>query len=659
MSTELADAYISLRTKMPGVKNDIATALGGVDADGAGRKIGRKTSDGVGSGFALGGAVAGITASLTNMIVGSIGGLVSEAVVASDATDKFKQTLNFAQVDTTTIDSLTASTKAYADETVYDLATIQNTVAQLAANGVKDYDKLAEAGGNLNAVAGGNAETFKSVGSVLTQTAGAGKLTTENWNQLANAIPGAAGVLQDALLNAGAYTGNFREAMEKGEISADEFNAAIMQVGSDPIAVEAAKSTATFEGAIGSLQATIVGGLTGALNSMKPALTGAISGISDGLGAAFSFIGQMTAGIDFSMFGELLSYFTPLGLVLKLLTPILPLVADAFMQIGQAVGGALMSILPMLISAFNALAIILSEALGTIIPIIVPIFVQLVTILAELAAQVIPMLLPVILMLANLFGTLMEAVAPIISALLNSLMPILAALIPVIITVLDAFLPLIGALIEALAPILITVADILLAVLVPILETVAEVVTWLAGVVTWFVQSIVVPYFTNILIPAVKMAADIFTTAFGGLGDFFAGIWGAISDGFSGMINFVIDGINGFLSGLNEVGNFVSDVTGGAVSFNVGSIPRLADGATVLPRAGGTLAVLAERGRAESVVDTGLMNRALQEGLGGGSGAATVNIYDVDGVLIGTMRGEISKNSSAQRRSLESGLRKG
>ena len=43
---------------------------------------------------------------------------------------------------------------------------------------------LAEAAGNLNAVAGGNAETFKSVGMVLTQTAGQGKLTTENWNQL-------------------------------------------------------------------------------------------------------------------------------------------------------------------------------------------------------------------------------------------------------------------------------------------------------------------------------------------------------------------------------------------------------------------------------------------------------------------------------------------
>ena len=80
---------------------------------------------------------------------------------------------------------------AIADDTVYGLDDIQNTTAQLAANGIGNYMELTEAAGNLNAVAGGNADSFKSVAMMLTQTAGAGKLTTENWNQLADAIPGA------------------------------------------------------------------------------------------------------------------------------------------------------------------------------------------------------------------------------------------------------------------------------------------------------------------------------------------------------------------------------------------------------------------------------------------------------------------------------------
>ena len=84
---------------------------------------------------------------------------------------------------------------------------------EFAANGVPNYDKLAEAAGNLNAVAGGSADTFKSVAMVLTQTAGQRKLTTENWNQLSDAIPGASGKIQQALKEAGAYTGNFRDCL--------------------------------------------------------------------------------------------------------------------------------------------------------------------------------------------------------------------------------------------------------------------------------------------------------------------------------------------------------------------------------------------------------------------------------------------------------------
>ena len=46
--------------------------------------------------------------------------------------------------------------------------------------------------------------------------------------------------------------------MEDGQISAIEFNKALLDLGTDPIAVEAAKSTKTFEGALGQLKAGIV-----------------------------------------------------------------------------------------------------------------------------------------------------------------------------------------------------------------------------------------------------------------------------------------------------------------------------------------------------------------------------------------------------------------
>jgi tape measure domain-containing protein len=205
----------------------------------------------------------------------------AEAAEASDATDKFRTSLQFQGLDTATIDRLTDSTRTYADETVYALTDVMNITSNLAGAGMKDYDQLAEKLGNFNAAAGGSAETYGRLGLVMTQTAGAGKLTTENWNQITDAIGGSSVQIQNALLEAGAYTGDFRKAMESGEITAEEFNAAIMQLGSDPIAVEAAKSVDTFEGALGNLEASIMGVLMDGLNAVKPYITGFIKVMAD------------------------------------------------------------------------------------------------------------------------------------------------------------------------------------------------------------------------------------------------------------------------------------------------------------------------------------------------------------------------------------------
>lgn len=250
----------------------------GNEVEAAGKKAGARLSESF-SGLKFG-AVAGAAAGIASSLVGSFGDIVHSAAEASDATDKFKATLDFAGLDTSQIDAVTKRAQEYADKTVYDLGDIQNMTAQLASNGIKDYSGLAEAAGNLNAIAGGNAETFKSVGMVMTQTAGAGKLTTENWNQLADAIPGASGKIQQALLDAGAYTGNFRDAMADGEITAEEFNDAVMKLGNEPVAVEAAQSTATFEGMLGNLQATIEGQLAQAFTELKPIIGAAMDGIA-------------------------------------------------------------------------------------------------------------------------------------------------------------------------------------------------------------------------------------------------------------------------------------------------------------------------------------------------------------------------------------------
>ena len=290
MRTQINNAQADINKTKSEIK-DLESQMG-KSAD-SGDKLGKSVEDAgekarrAEGGFTvLKGAIANLAGNILTSAVNGIQNLAGEAINSADALKKFESTMSFAGYDDSAISKAKDDMKDYADKTVYDLDTVANTTAQLAANGIQDYTGLTQAAGNLNAVAGGNAETFKSVAMVMTQTAGAGKLTTENWNQLADAIPGASGKIQEALQKNGAYTGNFRDAMAQGQITADEFNQAIMDLGYTDAAQEAATSTSTFEGAMGNLEAAVTDGLMQIYDAIgSENVTGFINGITDAVSA--------------------------------------------------------------------------------------------------------------------------------------------------------------------------------------------------------------------------------------------------------------------------------------------------------------------------------------------------------------------------------------
>ena len=99
------------------------------------------------------------------------------------------------------------------------------------------------------------------------------------------------------MLKNGAYTGNFRDAMAKGEITSQEFNDALMQLGMNDGAIKAAESTQTFEGAFGNLEATIVDGAANIVNTVKPYITGAVTALGDGIGKAMQWVNDFTGAL--------------------------------------------------------------------------------------------------------------------------------------------------------------------------------------------------------------------------------------------------------------------------------------------------------------------------------------------------------------------------
>lgn len=503
-------------------------AFGNVD------KSSSKSSSGLGKFGAAAGAVGGLVSSGIGMAVDAIGDLTGDIIEASDSADKFKSTLNFAGLDTGTIDALTASTQAYADQTVYSISDIRNVTAQLAANGVQGFDELAEAAGNLNAVAGGNAETFSSVGMVLTQTAGAGKLTTENWNQLADAIPGASGKLQEAMLKNGAYTGNFREAMEKGEISAEEFNQAIMDLGMTDAAKEAATSTSTIEGAMGNLKASIVGVGTTILDQFKGPLTSGISMLAQdisGLSGVFTGLVQ-TVGPILSQIGTTFqTAFQPVvGMVQSQLLPALKPLMSALQNLGNA-------IMPIITAAIQTIAPVLSTIVSNI-------------------------------------GQTMSVIATAVTPVINNIAALIQAVLPAIQSAFQVWGTYIQGVINAVFPFIQTVVTSVMNVINEIITTVLAAINGDWSGVWEGIRNIVSSVWNgiqSIVSGAINAVSGVISSVLSGISGIFSNVWngikGAVSSAWSGITSAVSSGVSSMMNFITSIPSRIMGVFSGAGSW--------------------------------------------------------------------------------------------
>ena len=503
-------------------------ALGDVD------KSAGKSSSGFGKFGAVAGAVGGLVSSGISKAVDAISDLTGDIVEASDSADKFKSTLNFAGLDTGAIDALTASTQTYADQTVYSVSDIRNVTAQLAANGVQGFDKLAEAAGNLNAVAGGNAETFSSVGMVLTQTAGAGKLTTENWNQLADAIPGASGKLQEAMRKNGAYTGDFRDAMADGEITADEFNQAIMDLGMTDAAKEAATSTSTIEGAMGNLKASIVGVGTTILDQFKKPLTDSMS-----------FVAERISGLS-GVFTGLVQTIGPI------LSQIGTTFQTAFKPVVRIVQSQLLPALKPLMSALqnlnNAVMPVIMAAIQTIAPVLSTI-------------------------VSNIMQT-MSVIATAVTPVINNIATVIQAVLPAIQSVFQIWGSTIQSVINAVFPYIQTVITSVMDVINAIITTVLAAINgdW-SGVWDGIknIASSVWNGIKSIVSSAINAVSSVISSVLNGISGIFSSVWngikGAVSAAWNGITSAVSSGVSSMMSFITSIPSRIMGVFSGAGSW--------------------------------------------------------------------------------------------
>ena len=499
-------------------------------------KSSTKASNGTGKFAAIAGAMGGLVSTGVSMAIDAISNLSGDIIEASDSAQKFASTLSFAGLDTSTIDQLTDRTQKYADQTVYDLSDIRNTTAQLAANGVDNYANLAEAAGNLNAVAGGNADTFRSVGMVLTQTAGAGKLTTENWNQLSDAIPGASGKLQEAMKKNGAYTGDFRDAMAKGEISAEEFNQAILDLGMTDAAKEAATSTSTIEGAMGNLEASVVNVGMQILDSFKGPATQGISMLAEGISGlpqAFK-----------SMMGSMMPTLQKIGSVMQ----------TAFVPVGQAISGKLLPALQPFMQALQNLG-------GAILPVLDAAFQALMPVLGSLLAG-----------LAQVGGTIMSTLTPVI----NNLAAVFQTVLPVIQQQFQIWGTELQNIINAVFPYIQTIITTVMNIINGIITTVLAALQGDWNGVWTGIQNIAVRVWNGIqnnVTAAINAVSGVISAVMNAISSTWSGIWNTVknlaSSAWNGITNTVRNGVNTVANTVSGIGGKIKDAFSNAGSWLV------------------------------------------------------------------------------------------
>lgn len=212
---------------------------------------------------------------------------------------------------------------------------------------------------------------------------------------------------------------------------------------------------------------------------------------------------------------ELWMAFSPLGLLMDVLMPVLPVIAETLGEIALVLSSGLALVLPIVVDLMTLLAATLSGALlailprvadliaflaqtlADILPVVLPVVIKGVQMLAAFLSGALAVVLPIIVTLVEaLVGALMEllpALLPIVEALVNALLPVVGALLPPLLELIKAILPVLVDLLMALLPVVIGVIQVIAAILVPVINILGKVLEWAIGIIvsliTWLAKA--------------------------------------------------------------------------------------------------------------------------------------------------------------------------
>lgn len=719
MATEIADAYIALYTKMPGVKNDISKALGGPDVQnavsGSGTTIGESLLAGMGNVAKVGALAVG------GIIVGGIGTALVKGFGRLKSLDQATAKLSGLGHSAETVQGIMDNALASVKGTAFGMDEAASAAAGAVAAGVKpglDLERTLKLVADASTIAGTD---MGSMGAIFNKVAASNKVQMDVINQLHDAGVPALALLANQM---GVTAEEASKMASKGEIDFATFQAA-MESGLGGAALESGN---TFSGAMDNMMASL--GRVGAnmLSGLFPEMK---NGVSD--------LTQFFAGFEEAAKGvgtELGNFIREVG----------PKVADVVRGVGDAIGnttsfikdnmtwiGPLAVAIGAMALAYTAVSTGISLYKGVVAA------AQAVQIAFNASLLANPIMLIVLAIAALVAGLIYfftqtelgkqvwenitnaigaavtwlgeaftwlweEILQPVFQAIGEIFTWIYENIILPIVTGIMLYIGLWAALITWLWE----------TVVVPALEAIGAVFTWLyenvikpvidaiGAVFTWLWETVIKPVadfiglaiqavgmmfdwlYANMIKPAfdaiaaafnwvwnsiikpvsdfigaaIKYVGDTVRNVFGGISDFIGAAFQSVLGVVRGPINALIDLINGIIGGLNSISVDIPDwvpLVGGQ-RFGL-SIPKIPRLAEggIIQRRPGGIIANIGEGRYDEAV-VPLSPEVLGQ-LGGGSSSRELVIYDVNNQLIGRMQVEADGRAAARGGQVSSAIR--
>lgn len=381
---------------------------------------------------------------------------------------------------------------------------------------------------------------------------------------------------------------------------------------SDTLAGQQERLSANAE----NLSAKVGGALLPAFTALAKAANDLLSGLleSEGFETFVNGLSDLVAGlvsgesglaIMSSGLAQILPLFSPLSLILKALAPVLPALGASFMQLGQALGGALTAVLPTLVGLIETLVSALSGVFAAVLPVVIGLITQLadtftvlmpalapvIEILAGVLSSVLTQLAPIIAMVAETIGAVLSealvAVQPLLLLAADVLGQLLTAAMPIIDAVLQivaAFMPLLPVIAQLIGALLPPLVQIIMALLTPILALIQPLMGLLApalqfvGTVLGAIIGVVAQVISTFvgLITGSKDAQRGVEQVWNNVLSFFRGIPNAIGNFFAAAGQWLVSAGRNIIEGLwNGIKNMFSSVSGwvkGLVDDLIGNV---------------------------------------------------------------------------------------